>query len=166
MIWRLLSLVLLKLRILLWHAVYRGYRSRYRVAPSFRFNGAGIQLYGDGSIDLGEESYVGEGSSIQAGPGLRVSVGRRCRISHNVRIYTESAASDSDFRQGPGEDVSGAVTIGDGVWIGTNVYIGPAVTLGDNCVVGANAVVTRSIPPDEIWGGVPARFIRRKTVRS
>lgn len=166
MVWRLLSVVLLKLRMLFWRAVYRGYRSRYSVARSFRFNGAGIQLYGAGTIELGEHSYVGEGSSIQAGTGLRVVIGRRCRISHNVRIYTQSAAADSDFRQGPGEEVSGAVAIEDGVWIGTNVYIGPGITLGANCVVGANAVVTRSIPPDEIWGGVPARFLRHKRVRS
>jgi maltose O-acetyltransferase len=163
--WRLLSVVLLKLRMLFWHGVYRGYRSRYSIAPSFRFNGAGIQLYGGGSIELGEHSYIGEGSSIQAGPGLRVSIGRRCQISHNVRIYTQSATADSDFREGPGEQVAAAVTIEDGVWIGTNVYIGPGITLGANCVVGANAVVTHSIPRDEIWGGVPARFLRRKQSR-
>ncbi len=32
------------------------------------------------------------------------------------------------------------------------------VTIGNNCII-AGAVVTHSVPSNEIWGGVPARFI-------
>lgn len=162
MIWRVLSTLLLKSRMAWWRLVYRGYRDRYRVARSFRFNGAGIQLYGPGSIELGEDSYVGELSTLQAGEGLRIAVGRRCSISHNVRIYTSSAMADADFRGGRPESVHGSVQIGDGVWIGANCFIGPGITIGDDAVVGANSVVTKTIPDSEIWGGVPARLIRRK----
>lgn len=162
MIWRLLSGCLLRLRMACWWVVYQGHRDRYEIDRGFRFNGTAIQLYGDGRIALSGESYIGGLSTIQAAPGCSVTVGRNCLISHNVRIYTSSAAADTDFRLGSGETVSGSVSIGDGVWIGANVYIGPGVTIGSNAVVGANSVVTRSVPPSEIWGGVPARFIRRK----
>jgi maltose O-acetyltransferase len=161
-IWRGLSKLLLKLRSAAWHVVYRGFRARYRIAPSFRFNGAGIYLFGDGQIDLGEHSYIGEYSSIQAAAGLFVHIGSHCAISHNVRIYTTTAVADADLRLGPPPTQSGSVTIGDGVWIGTNVYIRPGVTIGADAVVGANAVVTRDIPGGEVWGGVPARRIRLK----
>lgn len=33
------------------------------------------------------------------------------------------------------------------------------VEIGTNSIVGAGSLVTRSIPPGEVWGGVPARFI-------
>jgi len=164
-IWRILSMVIVRFRLLCWRVVYRDYRHRYSIAPSFRFNGAGISLYGDGGIELGEHSYIGEGSSIESGSGLSVKIGHHCRISHNVRIYTTTALADSDFINGPEQQSSGSVLIGDGVWIGTNVYIAPGVTLGTDSVVGANAVVTRSVPAHEIWGGVPARLLRRKNLR-
>lgn len=154
--------LLVRLRMLFWRVIYGSYARRYRVAPTFRFNGAGIQLSGDGEIVLGADSYIGELSTVQASAGYRVEVGRRCRISHNVRIYTMTSEADSDFRDGDGTPVHGNVRIGDGVWIGVNAYIGPDVTIGDNSVVGANSVVVKDVPAGEIWGGVPARRIRAK----
>ncbi|MEO5844595.1 MAG: acyltransferase [Caldimonas sp.] len=149
-----------------WSAVYRSYRHRYDVSPGFRFNGCGIQLYGPGRIELGEHSYIGELSTIQAATSRAVRVGRLCRISHNVRIYSETASADNDFRQGENDVISADVAIGDGVWIGANAFIGPGIAIGDNAVIGANSVLTRSVPADEIWAGIPARFVRRKRSRS
>ncbi len=160
--WRLAAGCVLRAHGAGWRIVYRNYASQYRISPSFRFNGNGIQLYGAGSIELGDESYVGELSTLQAASGCRVRIGRRCRISHNVRIYTETSVADSDFRIGDGTAVRADVLIGDGVWIGANSFIGPGVEIGNNAVIGANSVVTRNVPDDEIWGGVPVRLIRRK----
>ena len=162
MIWRLISGALQRIRGVCWSLIYRGYRSRYAIDPSFRFNGSGIQLYGEGRIELGADSYIGELSTIQASSGHRVRIGRACRISHNVRIYTETSDADCDFRAGEDRVVRGDVRIGDGVWIGANALVAPGVAIGDNAVVGANSVVTADIPVGEIWGGVPARFIRAK----
>ena len=36
------------------------------------------------------------------------------------------------------------------------------VTIGDGVVIGAGAVVTKNIPPYEVWGGVPAKFICKR----
>jgi maltose O-acetyltransferase len=154
--------VLLRIRDLYWRGVYAGYRSRYSIPREFRFNGAGIQLYGRGKIHLGSDSYIGELSTMQAGEGTTISVGRRCRLSHNVRIYTSTADADADFINGPVGSVTGSVSIGDGAWVGANVFIGPGIQIGDNAVVGANSVVTRDIPSGEIWGGVPAKRLREK----
>jgi acetyltransferase-like isoleucine patch superfamily enzyme len=46
------------------------------------------------------------------------------------------------------------------VWIGCNSVVLPWVRIGRNSVVAAGSVVTKDVPPDEIWGGVPTRFIR------
>ena len=50
-------------------------------------------------------------------------------------------------------------------WIGKNCFIGgrslilPGVTIGDSCIVGAGSVVTRSVPPNSIVVGNPAKVI-------
>jgi maltose O-acetyltransferase len=160
--WKVVHGVLLRGHMILWRSLYATYRHCYAVDPSFRFNGPGIQLYGDGEIVLGADSYIGELSSIQASSGQRVTIGRRCRLSHNLRLYTETSDADSNFLHGDSIPIRGDITIGDGVWIGVNTFIGPGITVGNDSVVGANSVVTKPIPAHEIWGGVPARFIRAK----
>lgn len=145
-----------------WLIFYKGFRYRYKISPDFRFNGKGILLYGEGEILIGRNSYISDYSMLQSSKGCYIRIGAGCQISSNVRIFTESAVADSDFRFKPVSAKFGDVLIGDACWIGANVLINPGVTIGENSVVGANSVVTRDVPPGEIWGGVPARLIRKK----
>ena len=52
------------------------------------------------------------------------------------------------------------LSIGDDVWIGTKVTITRGVTIGRGAVIGANSVLSQDVGDYEIWGGVPAKFIR------
>ena len=54
------------------------------------------------------------------------------------------------------------ITIGNDVWVGRRVIILNGVSIGDGAVVGAGAIVTKDIPPYEVWGGVPAKFIKKR----
>ena len=53
----------------------------------------------------------------------------------------------------------GKVTIGDNCFIGMHSTILKGSTIGDNVIIGANSLVNRNIPPDSVWGGVPAHFL-------
>lgn len=50
--------------------------------------------------------------------------------------------------------------IGKNCFIGGRSLILPGVEIGDNCVVGAGSVITKSVPPQCIVAGNPARIIR------
>ncbi len=142
--------------------IYQDFRKRYAIHPNFKFNGKGINFYGKGQIICGENSYIGNLSTIQAADEYIVNIGNKCSISHNVRIYTTSAIPDQDFTINKQLIKGGDVIIEDGVWIGANVFINPGITIGRNSVVGANSVVTKNIEPDSIYGGVPSKLIRKK----
>ena len=57
--------------------------------------------------------------------------------------------------------ILGKVKIGNEVTIGMRSFIMPNVTIGEKSIVAAYAVVPMgtTIPPGEIWGGVPAKKI-------
>lgn len=36
------------------------------------------------------------------------------------------------------------------------------VVIGDNSIIGAGSIVTKNIPDNEVWAGVPAKFIKKR----
>lgn len=142
--------------------IYDNYKLIYEIDKTFRFNGRDIILAGKGKIILGENSYIGIGSSISSNLGYLVEIGKNCAISHNVRIYNNSYDSDYDFNKLPRKQKYGNVKIGNGVWIGANVVILPNVIIGDNAIIGANSVVIKDIPSNSICSGIPCKVIRQK----
>lgn len=57
---------------------------------------------------------------------------------------------------------SAPVTIEDNVWIGANVTILPGVVVGRGSVIAAGSVVTKSVPPNSLVAGVPAKVIKEQ----
>lgn len=141
--------------------IYHSYRKKYKIHPSFRFNGEGICFAGEGEIEINENSYIGSFSILQVAEGCCIKIGPNCRISHFVKIYTTSSYSDQDFNNDVAS-YSKDVLIGKGVWIGASVFVNPGISIGDNSIIGANSVVTKNVEPYTIVGGVPAKTIRKK----
>lgn len=56
----------------------------------------------------------------------------------------------------------GDTVIGNDVWIGQNVTIMPGVKVGDGAIIAANSVVVKDIEPYTIYGGNPAKFIKKR----
>lgn len=52
--------------------------------------------------------------------------------------------------------------IEDDVWIGARVIINPGKHISKGAIIGAGALVTKDIHEYEIWGGVPAKFIKSR----
>ena len=51
------------------------------------------------------------------------------------------------------------VVIGKNCYIGSCAIILPGVTIGDNSIIGAGAIVTKSIPPESVAMGIPAKVV-------
>jgi acetyltransferase-like isoleucine patch superfamily enzyme len=53
------------------------------------------------------------------------------------------------------------IIIDDGSTDGSGVTLLPGVTIGKRAVIAAGSVVTKSVEAESIYGGVPAKFIKR-----
>ena len=56
----------------------------------------------------------------------------------------------------------GDIVIGNDVWIGRESVIMPGVQIGDGVIIAAGSMVVKDIPAYRVWGGNPARFIKKR----
>jgi len=53
------------------------------------------------------------------------------------------------------------ITIKKDAYIGSRATILGGVTIGEGAYIAAGSVVTKDVPNFELWGGVPAKFMRK-----
>jgi sugar O-acyltransferase (sialic acid O-acetyltransferase NeuD family) len=104
---------------------------------------------------------IGPGSVLHAGTVLTadVTLGAHVAVMPAV-VLTHDDRVGNGVTFGAGVRVAGGVTIGDAAYVGAGALLRENVVVGSESVVGMGAVVTRSVPPREVWAGVPARRIR------
>jgi len=137
-----------------------------------------------GKIVLGDEVRIWsniEKCKILAGKGGELTIGNNSRINgthiaaqnkitigNNVRIGPYTLIMDSNYHDIEDHflNVEGThVIIEDDVWITSRVTILKSVTIGKGSVIAAGAVVTKDVPPYSIYGGVPAKEIKKMKKR-
>lgn len=111
--------------------------------------------------------------------GDKLIIGKFCAIAENIRFIMNGANHRMDgittypfniFGSGwekvtPSTEelpFKGDTVIGNDVWIGQNVTIMPGVKIGDGAIIAANSTVTKNIEPYAIYGGNPAKFIKKR----
>lgn len=110
---------------------------------------------------------IGSGTNIGHGIWLscvgEIDIGERNLMGHNILIadsyheYHDPDVPIIDQPMAPAQPVK----IGRGCIIGPHAAILAGVTVGENSFIAANAVLTRSVPPNSVVVGNPARVVRR-----
>jgi acetyltransferase-like isoleucine patch superfamily enzyme len=128
--------------------------------------GGKLRIDGDFSIYSGATVTIGKGAQLTLGSGYingdaSISCFLDVRIGDGVAIGPELMLIDDDRHQLSGtRGTAGAISIGNHAWVGSRVSVLKGVTIGDGAIVAAGSVVTKDVHAGELWGGVPARFIR------
>ena len=112
---------------------------------------AGVKLKGN-------RHYIGRGVRFDSVSPQMIHIGNNVHITERTTILTHYLDTTKPVM----EWLYGDVVIGDNVFIGIGTVITKPCRIGDNVIVGAGSVVTKDIPDNEIWGGNPARFIKRR----
>ena len=95
--------------------------------------------------------------------GLGVVIHPRTTIGHSVKIYQQVTIGRSDIWNDTTSEQFEGVFIGDNVIIctGAKILTSRRLDIGAGSIIGANSVLTKSTGENEIWAGIPAKFIRK-----
>jgi acetyltransferase-like isoleucine patch superfamily enzyme len=97
------------------------------------------------NFDIGEFTYINSEFSVEIQDN--VQIGSHCSIYSNSTI---------DQKTGP-------VKLGKNCKIGTHSTIMPNISVGENSIVAAYSFVTKNIPKNQIWSGIPAKLKKKIT---
>lgn len=112
------------------------------------------------SIVIEDEVFIGFGCEFNINYGIKIS--KHSNIASGCKFIDHNHGTKTGLLIGPQPSIKGKIVIGKDVWLGCNVVVLKGVTIGDGAVVAAGAVVNTSIPSNEIWGGIPAKFIKTR----
>ena len=109
-------------------------------------------------ISIGSYTQISNNVSIVSMGSI--SIGEHCLIGDQTQVYDCDFHELEPTKRGTGVGEIEPVSIGDNVWIGSRVIILRGVAIGNNSVIGAGSIVTKSIPPNSLAVGVPAKVVR------
>lgn len=106
-------------------------------------------------MHIGANVWLPDSTWIDTSHAYLISIGDNCGFGEQCLILAHDAQMDEFL------DASrlGRVTIHESCHIGARTVILAGVELGPRTLVGAGSVVTKSLPPDTVCAGNPAKVI-------
>ena len=117
-----------------------------------------VQIWAPWNLALGDCATVGAGVDLYDVD--RIEIGAHATVSQRAFLCT--ATHDVDHPHMPLK--TAPIRIGAGAWVCAEAYVHPDVEIGVDAVAGVRAVVLRDVPPGQIVGGNPAKFMRMRNL--
>ena len=139
----------------------RNYTARQRIVDRLGLPGDRYATVVHPSAAVGDGSVVGPGTVLLAGVVLTADV----TVGAHVAVMPQAVLTHDDV-VGDYVTIASGVRLGGGAVLETGAYVGAGaliregVTVGAWSLIGLGCVVLHDVPPDEVWVGGPARFLR------
>ena len=128
-----------------------------RIGKRVRFK-PGFDVFGNGKIFIGDDVALFDVfiNCIDAEVHIanQVFFGHRVMLLTGTHDYTKYGLERQKHISGKN------IYIDEGAWVGSGSIILGGVRIGKNAVVAAGSVVTKDVPDNWIFGGVPAKAIK------
>lgn len=125
------------------NTILKGYHRNLLIIGSGTWIGQQCFIHSAGGVEIGQNVGVGPAVKIISSYHAFEGLGRP--IIENQTVFKE-------------------VVVESGCDIGVNTVILPGVRVGQEAQIGAGAVLTKDIPSGEVWAGVPAKKLRKRTI--
>ncbi len=126
----------------------------------------GVQVYSSARIwapwNLVMEEYACIASRVDCYNVDKVVIGRHATISQGAYLCTAS----HDITLSTHPLITAPIKIEDYAWVATDAFVSMGVTIGQGAVVGARACVYKDVESWYVVGGNPAKFIKKREVKS
>jgi acetyltransferase-like isoleucine patch superfamily enzyme len=145
------------------HCMVRVHKSHWNIGDGVSIS-SHCQLYSrekgvEGVLTIGNKSNISNNTILDLSGDIKI--GDNVAIANNCFIFTHNHDyTDKSLPSWKGGLHIEPVIIENGCWIGANTKILPGVTIGERSVVAAGSIVTKSVPPNTIFGGNPAKLIK------
>lgn len=110
-----------------------------------------LYIYQAGGLVIGRYAFINQ--------GVRMEGRQTIHIGEGALIGPFCCIENVNHRPEGSEELP--VTVGKGAWIGGGSILLPGADVGEGAVVAAGSVVRGRVAPRELWGGVPARSLRK-----
>ncbi|MGF1903166.1 acyltransferase [Aliivibrio sifiae] len=116
------------------------------------FNGGVFSINSSAKVII-KSAYINEGFNININKGLQIGTG--------VLIGNNSFITDSNQHSLNGITKIETIVIEDNVWVGANCTLLPGAIIREGAVIAAGAVVSSEVQAYSLYGGVPAKLIKK-----
>lgn len=119
------------------------------------------------ALSLGDNTFINSFCKFyngfdSNGQNGRIEIGSNVTIGYGVSIFTTTHQIRGGTQRADYSDIKYlSVEIGDGTWICANCTILPGVKIGKGCVIAAGSVVISDCEDNCMYGGNPAKLIKR-----
>lgn len=144
---------------------------KFEIGNGVIINSRGIDIFIRSHITVCENAllHIGDFSGLSSSSiycAKKIYIGNHVNIGVGCLIMdTDSHSLNWEYRADRSVDGIHAkiapIIIEDYVFIGARSIICKGVRIGARSIIAAGSVVVKDIPSDEIWGGNPAKFIRK-----
>jgi acetyltransferase-like isoleucine patch superfamily enzyme len=145
-------------------------KDKIHVGKHCRIDGF-VKIEGGELVSIGDYVHIASFAHINVGGGA-TRIGYKCAVASHAVLVSGGNRSNglSMSAAAPIEDQvlkPGVIVLDDFAVVLVGAVVLPNVTISQGAVVGAGSFVKAGtfIPPWEIWGGNPARFLMKRELR-
>lgn len=128
--------------------------------------GRGVHIHPSARIFIPWKFSVGDYSAISFNVLIynlgEINLGENVTISHGVQL----CGGTHDYTDGALPLIKSTINIKANSWICTEAFVGPGVSVGEGTVLAARGVTVKTLEAWSVYGGNPAKFIKKRVINA
>jgi acetyltransferase-like isoleucine patch superfamily enzyme len=131
------------------------------IGKKVRIKNGIIKINGDSCcVVIGDTTTWESGTMLCSGEVSSIVVGQDCMLSNNILLRTDDGHGIFDRETRERINTPSDIVLEDHVWIGNGARVNKGTRIGQGTVLGGASIASRTLEPNSIYAGVPAKQLR------